>query len=261
MQFLNSKKFFSKLFYSINYHNKVIRRSAYGVSYTSRSVTTISIIITVFIFLIFYFSNILFQKIICNQNSNQFVSNENQCTVNEYTANATKNNNVKNTVKNNVSGQKTNNSVNIINKPTVTASPKKTNPINKTSNTKTNDWRIVIPEVNLNAQISEGTTNEVMNKYVGHFENTSIWNGNVALAAHNRGYPVNYFANIKSLKNGDIIEYFYNGNVRKYKIKTITIITDTDWTYLSNTSDNRITLITCVENEPEYRRCIQGIEV
>ncbi len=115
--------------------------------------------------------------------------------------------------------------------------------------------------MNLNAPISEGTTNEVMNKYVGHFPNTSIWIGNVALAAHNRGYPVNYFANIKSLKEGDIIEYFYNGNVRKYKIKTITIITDTDWTYLSNTSDNRITLITCVENEPEYRRCIQGIEV
>ena len=26
------------------------------------------------------------------------------------------------------------------------------------------------------------------------------------------------------------------------------------------TEENRITLITCVENEPEYRRCIQGIE-
>jgi len=30
---------------------------------------------------------------------------------------------------------------------------------------------------------------------------------------------------------------------------------------LKNTFDNRITLITCVEDQPEYRRCIQGTEI
>ena len=39
--------------------------------------------------------------------------------------------------------------------------------------------------------------------YVGHFENTEEWDGNVGLAAHNRGYPINYFANLKELKIGD----------------------------------------------------------
>ena len=29
---------------------------------------------------------------------------------------------------------------------------------------------------------------------------------------------------------------------------------------LKNTDENKITLITCLENEPEYRRCIQAIE-
>jgi len=47
-------------------------------------------------------------------------------------------------------------------------------------------WTIEIPAINLKADIEEGTTDEVMNKYVGHFENTKIWNGNVGLAAHNR---------------------------------------------------------------------------
>ena len=110
------------------------------------------------------------------------------------------------------------------------------------------------------APVQQGTSVEVMNKYVGHFENTGVWNGNVGLAAHNRGYPVNYFANIKSLKIGDKIIYKYNGEQREYEVTTISIITDEDWSYLKNTNDNRITLITCVEDKPAYRRCIQAIQ-
>ena len=124
-----------------------------------------------------------------------------------------------------------------------------------------NEWKIVIPAIELDAFISEGTSSDVMDKFVGHFENTSLWNGNVALAAHNRGYPVNYFAHIKDLSLGDIVVYYYNGKIKEYAIQTITIIDDTDWSYLENTNDNRITLITCVEDEPEYRRCIQGVEI
>lgn len=47
-------------------------------------------------------------------------------------------------------------------------------------------WSLEIPKINLIAEISEGTTEEILNKYIGHFENTSRWNGNVGLAAHNR---------------------------------------------------------------------------
>jgi len=47
-------------------------------------------------------------------------------------------------------------------------------------------WSIEIPSINLTAKIAEGTTEEIMNEYVGHFENTELWNGNVGLAAHNR---------------------------------------------------------------------------
>ena len=47
-------------------------------------------------------------------------------------------------------------------------------------------WKIEIPKINLIAPIGEGTSMEVMNKYVGHFENTEKWNGNIGLAAHNR---------------------------------------------------------------------------
>ena len=46
-----------------------------------------------------------------------------------------------------------------------------------------------------------------------------------------------------------------------YIIDTIEIIRSTDWSYLEKYDDeNRITLITCVENEPQYRRCVQAVE-
>ena len=75
---------------------------------------------------------------------------------------------------------------------------------------KSGNWYIEIPVISLKAEIQEGTTKEIMDKYVGHFEETSNWIGNIGLAAHNRGYENNYFANIKKLKEGDIINYCYN---------------------------------------------------
>lgn len=47
-------------------------------------------------------------------------------------------------------------------------------------------WQIEIPKIDLVAPIAEGTSQEVMLDYVGHFENTSFWKGNIGLAAHNR---------------------------------------------------------------------------
>jgi len=58
---------------------------------------------------------------------------------------------------------------------------------------------------------------------------------------------------------GDKIIYKYNGKTRTYIVDTIEVIEDTDWTYLEQTKDNRITLITCVEDQPKLRRAIQGV--
>lgn len=121
-------------------------------------------------------------------------------------------------------------------------------------------WQIEIPEISLKAPISEGTTKEILDEYVGHFENTSKTTGNVGLAAHNRGYKVNYFKDLKSLKQGDEIIYKYNEFEKIYEVEKCRIIKDTEWEYLEETEENMLTLITCIENQPEYRRCIQAIE-
>lgn len=124
-----------------------------------------------------------------------------------------------------------------------------------------NIWKLEIPKIELAANISEGTQENVLNEYIGHFEETKKENGNVGLAAHNRGYKTNYFGRLKELENGDKIYYTYNGKKSVYTVNSETIIDDTDWSKLENTEENILTLITCVENEPNYRRCIQAIEI
>ena len=57
------------------------------------------------------------------------------------------------------------------------------------------------------------------------------------------------------------IKYIYKGKEKNYKVSKISIIKDTDWSMLENTEENELTLITCVENEPEYRRCVKAEEI
>ena len=122
-----------------------------------------------------------------------------------------------------------------------------------------NIWQIEIPKINLVAPISDGTSTNIMNEYVGHFEETPKENGNIGLAAHNRGYPVNYFQDLKLLQVGDLIIYTCNGTISKYSVSETGIIKDTDWSKLENTNQDKLTLITCLENEPEYRRYVQAV--
>ena len=59
-------------------------------------------------------------------------------------------------------------------------------------------WRIQIQRINLDVHIKEDTDSNILLEAVGHFGITSKWNGNVGLAAHNRGYQCNFFQKIKN---------------------------------------------------------------
>ena len=122
------------------------------------------------------------------------------------------------------------------------------------------NWYIEIPVINLKAPIKETTNMDILNNYVGHFEETSLTNGNVGLAGHNRGYENNYFENVKLLKKGDEIKYKYEDFEKTYIVDKIEVIKNTDWSYLENSKENKITLITCVEDKPDLRRCVQATE-
>ena len=130
-----------------------------------------------------------------------------------------------------------------------------------TNQYKSNNWRIIISKINLDAPILEGTNKEVLRRAVGHFESTSKWDGNVCLAAHNRGYKYNYFQELKTLEVGDYILYQTEKGEREYSVISKTKIKETDWSNLQETKDNYLTLLTCVENMPEYRLCIQAKQI
>ena len=119
---------------------------------------------------------------------------------------------------------------------------------------------LVIPSLSINMKAYEGTSSASMSKGLGHFPESSGWNGNVALCGHNRGAQY-VIGGIKDLKTGDIIKYTTVLGTRTYAVTFVGTISRTDWTYISATSDNRITLVTCLSNQPEYRTCVQAVEI
>lgn len=146
---------------------------------------------------------------------------------------------------------------------TINLAPINTMDVEKMDNSQyiSNNWRIKISKIHLDAPIMEGTEKEILRKAVGHFKISSTWNGNVALAAHNRGYKYNYFAEIKKLELGDIIIYQTEYGERKYEVVRNEIIKEADLSSIQNTKENKLTLITCEENKREYRRCIQANQI
>ena len=118
--------------------------------------------------------------------------------------------------------------------------------------------KLSIPNLDLSVKVYEGTTNSVLSKGVGHFKETSIWDGNVCLASHNRGKGA-YFSDIHELDLGAVIKLTTKLGTRKYEVYSIEKISVDDTTALQNTSDNIITLITCVKNQSDYYRwCVKA---
>ena len=119
---------------------------------------------------------------------------------------------------------------------------------------------LTIEKIDLKAPVKEGSTQDILKEYIGHMPETSKYDGNVGLAAHNRGTEYSYFARINELTKGDKIIYKTKFYERTYIVTSKVVIYDTDWSYLKPTKDNRITMITCIKDKPNQRLCIQGIE-
>ena len=119
---------------------------------------------------------------------------------------------------------------------------------------------VKIPSLGITRKVWEGETTTSMSKGMGHYSATSAWDGNVGVCGHNRGatYAI---GSIKNLKQGDIITYTTVYGTRTYAVSSVETIANTDWSRLQATSDNCITLTTCLANQPEKRVCVQAVEV
>ena len=68
------------------------------------------------------------------------------------------------------------------------------------------------------------------------------------------------FVAMKDLDVGDKITYTTSMGTRTYLVETVTKISSSDWSYLSSTTDNRMTLLTCVAGDSSQRWCVQAVQ-
>lgn len=117
-----------------------------------------------------------------------------------------------------------------------------------------------IDKIGLYQPVMEGHSLEVLRTHLGHVDGSAYWRGNIGILGHNNG-NAGFFKRLTELKVDDIVEYITEEGTRTYKVSEIVEIEDTDWSKLSKTEDNRITLITCVRNLQNKRYCVQAVEI
>ena len=120
--------------------------------------------------------------------------------------------------------------------------------------------RLEIPVLDLSVKIYEGTGSATLAKGVGHFEDTSIWGGNVCLASHNRGAN-NYFGQIHTLNAGDQITLTTKLGTKTYEVTTVSKVSETDRSGLEESGESCLTLYTCVRDQRDLRYCVRATEV
>lgn len=116
-----------------------------------------------------------------------------------------------------------------------------------------------IPAIRLTVKVYEGTDSATLSKGAGHFIGTSLWNGNCSIAAHNRGVR-NDFGKLHTLEVGDTITWTTRLGTRTYEVVSVSKVRETDASGTVATSDNRLTLYTCVRNQRDYRWMVQAME-
>ena len=133
-------------------------------------------------------------------------------------------------------------------------------PVEQLRNADGSIGRLQIPAIGLDVKVYDGDELAAMRKGVGHIAGTSVWDSNVGIVGHNRGTN-NYFGKLKTLKIGDTIIYTTKAGTRTYRVTFAGQIDANDWSMLQYTLDNRLSLVTCVENVPSKRVLIQAVEV
>jgi sortase A len=119
---------------------------------------------------------------------------------------------------------------------------------------------LTIPSIGLTVKAYEGTDNASLALGAGHFSATSVWDGNVGLAAHNRG-TTEFFGKLSTLSLGDTITYTTRLGTRSYAVSSVSKISVEEVSVLDSAGENTLTLITCVRNEPQYRWCVKAAEI
>ena len=103
--------------------------------------------------------------------------------------------------------------------------------------------RLLIPAVNLNVIVLEGTDPWTLNRAVGHIEGTALPGraGNVGISAHRDGY----FRNLGHIARGDEISILTPEKTYTYAVESTHIVNPGDIEVLAPSDQPVLTLVTC----------------
>ena len=134
--------------------------------------------------------------------------------------------------------------------PTATLPPPTDTPLPATPITDMVPVRLVIPSIKVDSVIKEVQlqmdTWQVANYAVGHHEISALpgQQGNVVMAGHRDIYG-SVFRRLNELKPKDVVLVYTNNKVYRYIVSSSHIVAPTDVQVMAQTSDYRLTLITC----------------
>ncbi len=117
-----------------------------------------------------------------------------------------------------------------------------------------------IPAIGLSVRVYEGTDSSTLMKGAGHFKGTSIWDGNCAIAGHNRGVRDD-FGDLHTLERGDTITWTTKLGARTYEVTSVQKVKETDTSGTAPSTENMLTLYTCVRNQRAHRWQVQAVEI
>ncbi|WP_100401855.1 class A sortase [Bacillus sp. FJAT-42315] len=122
---------------------------------------------------------------------------------------------------------------------------------------------ITIPDVDIELPILKGTTNA--NLLIGAATmrpDQQMGQGNYALAGHHTRSKDQFFGHVPELKKGADIYVTDKKNKYHYKVTENKIISETETDVINDTTENKITLITCdVPTKTNKRVMVQGVLV
>ena len=112
---------------------------------------------------------------------------------------------------------------------------------------------IEIPSINLSQGLVEGITDDILQYYLGHFENSAMpgEKGNFAVAGHRVSDYSEAFVNLYKTEIGDKIIVKANKKEYVYEITDNFIVSPEDISVLDDTEDATITLVTCTVGAKE----------
>jgi LPXTG-site transpeptidase (sortase) family protein len=121
--------------------------------------------------------------------------------------------------------------------------------------------KLTVEKLGRAINIYEGESLASMNKGGGRFSFTGMNSGNTAIIGHNRGRTNGFFIFVKDLQQGDIITLDMGGITRNYAVTQTYIVTETDFSPLMQFGDNRLSLVTCLENQKNMRRIAVALQI